>query len=222
MDELYDARHGFEATDSTDRDQDTDWFQDQVFNLPSELEQDQDISQPRWMLAQQRARERQLALDESLEQATDADGTGPLSIKEIVAELTDHAAMNINVIDTRSRVDHMDAVIICEGRSAKHVYTLADSIRILAKNRYFPGAYMPPNLAVEGTDVEDWLVLDLGRYMVHCFTPQGRADIDLDGVWAEPASEPGRSYHNGSTTQENLRNTADKHLKGIRKPALKM
>ena len=42
---------------------------------------------------------------------------------------------------------------------------------------------MPPNLAIEGIDTEDWLVLDLGRYMIHIFTEKSRAEIDIEGIW---------------------------------------
>lgn len=71
---------------------------------------------------------------------------------------------------------------------------------------------MPATLAIEGKDHEDWLVLDLGRYMVHCFTPEARKEMDLDGMWSEEIAHE-RSKYSGLSTKDNLRNTMSKHIK---------
>lgn len=63
---------------------------------------------------------------------------------------------------------------------------------------------MPPNLAIEGRDNEDWLVLDLGRIMVHCFTAEARKEIDLDSLWTEEFQTE-QSFHSGESTKEYLR-----------------
>lgn len=111
MDELYDARHEFEPSSET-KEEDTDWFEDKSFNAP------------RWTEGANN-----IALRSNVKEIKEKGAV--LELQEIIDELNDHAAINMKVIDTTAKVDHMDAVIICEGRSTRHVYSLADSIRIL-------------------------------------------------------------------------------------------
>ena len=167
------------------------WFEDTIINVPENL----DLEIPRWLKAKKRAKERtglgkEHAVSLKVEQQ-DLSST-PLSTHEIVSELEHHAAIDIKVIDVSHKVDHLSQIVICNGRYARHAYSIADSIRILAKNRYVAhgggnSLMMPDTLAMEGRDSEDWLLLDLGHVMVHVFTPQGRKDIDLESLWMDAA-----------------------------------
>lgn len=175
------------------------WFEDTIINAPDNL----DLEIPRWLKAKKRAKERAgLGKDVSTidvsAHAVSLDSRGQqqdlsstlLSTHEIVSELEHHAAIDIKVIDVSQKVDHLSQIVICNGRSARHAYSIADSIRILAKNRYVAhgggnSLMMPDTLAMEGRDSEDWLLLDLGHVMVHVFTPQGRKDIDLESLWMD-------------------------------------
>jgi ribosomal silencing factor RsfS len=38
---------------------------------------------------------------------------------------------------------------------------------------------------VQGRESEDWMLVDLGKYMIHCLTPKGRKDFDLEGIWSD-------------------------------------
>jgi ribosome silencing factor RsfS/YbeB/iojap len=175
-----------------------DWFEEKVYNaelntLPAKL--------PRWMDKSNLEKRKRL----------DIQKTGPVEVEEIVAKLDEMAAINVNVIDVKEKVDHFETVVICEGRSTRHVYSIADSIRIMvsfhliqSKHRYVPGAFMPPNLAIEGKDNEEWLVLDLGKIIVHCFTAEARREMDLDSLWTEEFQSI-HEFHSGESTREYLR-----------------
>ena len=43
---------------------------------------------------------------------------------------------------------------------------------------------------IEGASCEDWMVLDLGRIVVHSFTPAARQKYDLEGLWNAIADPP--------------------------------
>ena len=64
---------------------------------------------------------------------------------------------------------------------------------------------MPPNLALEGRDSEDWMVLDMGKIILHFFTPEMRLEMDLDGFWEEDAFMTEDVYHSGESTKTRLR-----------------
>lgn len=41
----------------------------------------------------------------------------------------------------------------------------------------------PDSLSIEGEDSEDWMLLDAGTVIVHCFTPEGRETYELEKLW---------------------------------------
>jgi ribosome-associated protein len=111
--------------------------------------------------------------------------TGPLELRDVLTALESCHANNITTIDLRLKCNHAQFMVICDGNSTKHVYALAESIRMLAKNRYVPSLDMPHNLEVQGCKTEDWLSIDLGSIIVNCFTSETRQIYDLEGVWSD-------------------------------------
>lgn len=150
--DIYDSRHEFidESSKSSKsqmtsnqlpRSADLSWFQDTVINLPKELENNKD-NVPRWIKAKDKLLKRQQELEKQLAESSFLDPSaptdsqqqtslGPVSLNEIVDTLKEHAAIDINVINVAHKVDHMDALVVCHGSSERHVYSIADSIRIL-------------------------------------------------------------------------------------------
>jgi hypothetical protein len=129
MDQLYDSRHEFEPSSVAPEGTDTTWFEDSVYNAPDLLNVAQPANLPRWMQANQDS----LKLQEDDEDTTTTkeEEGGPLTLQEIEKALKDMAAIRVNVIDVRAKVDHFDYVVICEGRSTRHVYSITDGVRIL-------------------------------------------------------------------------------------------
>jgi hypothetical protein len=52
-----------------------------------------------------------------------------------------------------------------------------------AKKKIGSDPRIPSSLSVEGAQTEDWMVVDLGRYMLHIFSPESRKAYDIDGLW---------------------------------------
>ncbi|KAI8901344.1 Oligomerization domain-containing protein, partial [Globomyces pollinis-pini] len=201
---LYELTHEFDGPIKKEPVGDMDWFQNTTVNIS------QDMKVPKWMKGVEKALKRKHSVEE-----TPTLQDGPIELQHIVQALKGEAALNILVIDMTLKCDHMESMIICEGRNSKQVYSLARSIRHIAKGRFDTHAHeLPPNLSIEGIQSEDWLVVDLGRFMIHCFTPKGRREADLEGIWLhlndpylsnniEPEVE--REFHDGRSTKEQLR-----------------
>jgi hypothetical protein len=54
--------------------------------------------------------------------------------------------------------------------------------------------------------------------MVHCFTAEARAEMDLDSLYNMELAESNTEsveYHSGKSTRENLRNSHQSYLKKI-------
>ena len=133
--QVYDSRHEFVGPALEEKKNvDLSWFQDTVINLPNEMLESKE-KVPRWIKAKEKLLKRQQKLNLELSNqepsTTTTDGGGPVTINEIVDTLKEHAAIDINVINVSEKVDHMEALIVCHGSSERHVYSIADSIRIL-------------------------------------------------------------------------------------------
>jgi ribosome silencing factor RsfS/YbeB/iojap len=173
---------------------DSSWYEGKVINSDKFLKAEKnDI--PRWMKASSLAESRRLT-DESVDNTKDSMGI--VTVPEIVLQLEKESGFNIVVLDLRLKCHHIDYMVLADGNSNIQVYNLIDSIRMyyffknrLAKNRYVSHHGLPEDLEVQGRDAEDWMCIDLGHVIVHCFTPEARnnygisilTEIDLEGLW---------------------------------------
>ncbi|KAI9011259.1 Oligomerization domain-containing protein [Gaertneriomyces semiglobifer] len=167
--DYYASEAGASASDAAD-----DWYIDPSYT-PSE-----ESFTPRWMQNVEVAVRRRLGLEE--ESVTDAED-GPLRLKEVVECLREEKGDNLVVIDMRDKCDYTDWMVICEGRSKKQLYALVDSVRRRAKRRIPYDSGLPPTTTIEGADTDDWMLIDLGRFIVHAFTPEARLQYNLEGLW---------------------------------------
>ena len=167
--ELYDAAHEYIPT-MEQNPKDTEWFSNTVINTVNVV--------PKWLRGIRKAEERRNAISK-----IEYSEAGPIQLGEIIKQIIKESGFNITVIDTSTKCSHMNYMIICEGRSAKQVYSLADSLKRLAKHRYTPGTFLPMNLSISGKNCDDWMVLDLGQFIIHFFTPEKRAEMNLESFW---------------------------------------
>lgn len=170
------AREMARATGQTE----PEWYQGRIENADISLEI------PKWIQNAKKAASRLEELPGNWEAA-------PCTIDSVVATLTGHAAQDLAVLDLRAFCDHLDYMVIVTGNSAKQVYSLADSIRKLAKNSNVKQRPYKATLAVEGRECDDWMVVDLGDIIVHSFSPERRAEFDLEALWQDVANEKNMS-----------------------------
>ena len=97
----------------------------------------------------------------------------------VTAALEDLKAININKIDIRPLASFTDIMIFASGTSNRHVKSIAQSVVEAAKH-----ADMPP-LGVEGEDVGEWVLVDLGDVVVHIMLPDTREFYDIERLWNE-------------------------------------
>ena len=98
----------------------------------------------------------------------------------VIDALEDIKAEDIQVLDVRAMTDFTDYMIIATGKSTRQVKALANEVVIQAKK-----AGNQP-LGVEGEDVGEWALVDLGDVIAHVMTPQIRATYNLEKVWSVP------------------------------------
>ncbi|KAJ3026291.1 hypothetical protein HK097_006483, partial [Rhizophlyctis rosea] len=164
-----------------------DWYINQSFNVPTPTSTSSKSSTPqpepfipKWLKNAAIAERRQQGITEG---ENEAEAQGLIRLEEIVEVLKEERGQNLVVIDMKTKCDFTDFLVIVEGRSAKQVHALVDSVRRKAKRRVPKDTSLPPNVSVEGGGTEDWMVLDIGRFIVHAFTPEARTQYNLEGLW---------------------------------------
>ncbi len=95
-----------------------------------------------------------------------------------VTALEDLKGIDLIVIDIMGKSSIADAMIVVTGTSQRHVRSLAESVRLSAKE-----ANHPP-LGIEGGDSSDWILVDLGDVIVHVMTQEQREFYSLEKLWS--------------------------------------
>lgn len=99
-------------------------------------------------------------------------------LKKIALDaLHDLKAIDLIVIDVHEITTLADIMIICSGRSNRHVKSLAENLVIQAKKNHVT------YLKTEGEKEGEWVIVDLGDVIVHIMLPATRSFYNLEDLW---------------------------------------
>lgn len=99
---------------------------------------------------------------------------------DAIDELKGESIKTLDVSDLTTITDHM---VICSGRSARHVKSLANSvIEHAKKNGLLP--------RVEGLNQAEWVLIDLNGVIVHIMQPTARAYYQIEKLWDIDVAAP--------------------------------
>ena len=112
----------------------------------------------------------------------------PTLLARILTSLDDDKAEDVVTIDLGNRSSLADAIVVANGRSSRHVASIAEH---LARRLKEAGYGTRP---VDGAAQGDWALVDAGDVIVHVFRPEVRAYYDLEGMWSvdEPKKRAAR------------------------------
>ena len=114
----------------------------------------------------------------------------PEAIKKLALQALDALkAENVIIIDVRNHANFTDFMIIASGSSTRHVKSIANEVIETAKS-----GNLPP-LGVEGEDVGEWILVDLGDVIVHVMLPETRQFYELEKLWGEELADLKGSLH---------------------------
>ncbi|CAO3594536.1 unnamed protein product [Absidia cylindrospora] len=185
--------------DKDDEDEETLDPKDFPELYPDEEDQDSDYTEnedfvPMWQRqadAQQHLQDRK-ALQTLSEQLLKDGSLTP----EMIQQVLEQAKMdNVLVMDVREKCDWTDYMIIAESaKGDKFLSSVAEHVGSTVRKAIaaHPDALHDlPSPHIEGrNDQSGWLLIDLGRCIVHLFTPEIRDHYDLEGLWKSVPTDP--------------------------------
>lgn len=99
----------------------------------------------------------------------------------LLKALEDIQANDITVIDVRDQTTITDYMLVCSGRSSRHVKSIAENIMEHMKKSGMPA------FSHNGLDSGDWALIDFGDFVVHIMQPDSRSFYNLEGLWQDKA-----------------------------------
>jgi len=104
-------------------------------------------------------------------------------LKNFVTEcLNDSKALDLVMIDVHEITTLTDAMIICTGRSSRHVTSIAQSLVTAAKKAKL--SY----INIEGEKEGEWVIVDLADIVIHIMQRETREFYNLEDLW-EPVEQ---------------------------------
>lgn len=108
-------------------------------------------------------------------------------VNTTVAALEDIKGRDITVLDVRKMTSLFDKIVIATADSARQGKALSNSVQEKLKAQ---GATV---YGVEGEQVGEWILVDLGAVIVHIMQPATRVHYNLEELWAPPRRTRRRS-----------------------------
>lgn len=98
-------------------------------------------------------------------------------LEHTLKALDDIKAQQVVHIDVRMLTSIADDMVICTGRSSRHLRSIANTL----KDHLSPYC----SVSIDGLDSLDWVLVDAKDVIVHIMSSDARAFYRLESLWGE-------------------------------------
>ena len=99
--------------------------------------------------------------------------------KIIINTLDSNKALDVVSINLENKSSMADHLIIASGTSSRHIQALSETVLEKFKSNGIS------NCKIEGSESNDWKLIDGIDVVVHIFNPEKRKFYDLEKMWSE-------------------------------------
>jgi ribosome-associated protein len=99
--------------------------------------------------------------------------------KFVIEKIEDMKGRDITILDIEGKANFADFMVVCSGNSNRHVKSIAHSVAAECRAE----GVVP--IGVEGNDVGEWTLVDLGDVIVHVMTDEQRDKYQLEELWSK-------------------------------------
>lgn len=103
------------------------------------------------------------------------------ALDQLLHSLNESQAIDIITIDVHEHTTITDFMIVCSGRSSRHIKAIAEQLIESMKKCGFPP------ISNSGVENSDWALVDFGDFVVHVMQPESRSFYNLEGLWQNQA-----------------------------------
>ena len=96
----------------------------------------------------------------------------------VIEKIEDIKGRDIIVLDIQEKANFADFMIVCSGNSNRHVKSVAQSVAAECR-----AEGLAP-LGMEGNDIGEWALVDLGDVILHVMTDEQRDKYQLEDLWS--------------------------------------
>lgn len=86
---------------------------------------------------------------------------GVYDVEDLIDVLRKENAEDVFVCSVPKDIKYVDYMVVCSGRSYRHMLAIAEFVRHIYKLKRTKGEILPK---IEGESSRQWMALDLGRY----------------------------------------------------------
>ena len=97
----------------------------------------------------------------------------------ILKTLDNNKALDVISIDLANKSSMADYMIIASGTSSRHIQALSEQVLEKFKNSGIK------NCKIEGSESNEWKLIDGIDLIVHIFNPEKRKFYELEKIWSE-------------------------------------
>jgi ribosome-associated protein len=95
----------------------------------------------------------------------------------VIEKIEDMKGRDITTLSIAEKSDFADFMIVASGNSSRHVKSIAQTIATECRAQ----GVVPRG--IEGNDVGEWALLDLGDVVVHIMTDDSRDKYQIEQLW---------------------------------------